>query len=262
MTQAIPVPAFRDNYIWLVEVSGKAQDRSDGARVAVVDPGDAEPVFRVLEERRLDPSAILITHHHYDHTGGVCELARRYSIPVYGPARSRIPGLDHPLRGGDRVALDGSLKLSVIEVPGHTLDHLAYIGDGILLCGDTLFAGGCGRLFEGTPAQMYDSLSRLAALPDDTRVYCAHEYTLANLEFAIRVEPSNDDLRRRLDETRRLREQNRPTVPSTIGIEKRTNPFLRCHLPAIASAAERFCDRDLKNALEVFSIIRYWKDTT
>lgn len=260
MNQAIPVPAFSDNYIWLLPASGNAGDGEADRHVAIVDPGDAKPVLRALDERGLAPIAILVTHHHFDHTGGLRELRTRLRVPVYGPANSRIPGLDHTLRDGDRITVGGALELDVIEVPGHTLDHIAYAGNGLLLCGDTLFAGGCGRLFEGTAEQMYDSLARLAALPDETRVYCAHEYTLANLEFAARVEPENDDLRRRLAETRQLRDDDRVTLPSTLGDERRTNPFLRCDIPTVAAAAERYSNRHLENPTEVFAAIRSWKD--
>lgn len=257
MIQAVPVAAFRDNYIWLLPVSART---GGGARVAVVDPGDGGPVLAALAGLDLEPAAVLITHHHADHTGGITALLRRYRIPVYGPAGSPVPGMDHPLRDGDTVRLDDT-ALRVLAVPGHTLDHIAYCADGALMCGDTLFAGGCGRLFEGTAAQMYESLKKISLLPDETLVYCAHEYTVANLEFACAVEPDNGALRGRLAAARRLRAEGRPTLPSTLAEERRTNPFLRCAEPAVVAAAERRHGGRLQKEHEVFAVIRGWKDT-
>lgn len=249
-----PVPAFKDNYIWLV-------GRSDSPYVAVVDPGDAAPVLEALARLSLVPLAILITHHHRDHVGGITELLGRYSIPVYGPARERIPSLSHPISEGDRVSLpEMGIEFDVLDVPGHTLGAIAYHGHGLLFCGDTLFTGGCGRLFEGTAAQMHASLAKIAALPADTRVYCGHEYTLANLRFAEIVEPSNIDLQTRMAETKRLRSQGLPTVPSTLDVELTTNPFLRSHIPSVAAAAEHFAARTLSGGVEVFATVRNWKD--
>jgi hydroxyacylglutathione hydrolase len=252
MLEPVPLPAYRDNYIWVVA----APDA-----LAIVDPGDAVPVIHYLEDRRIVPSAILITHHHYDHIDGLDGLLARYRVPVYGPASNRIPAVDRPVADGETVEVSPELHLTVLEVPGHTRDHIAYYGGGMLFCGDTLFAGGCGRVFDGNVRDLYRSLSRLAALPDETRIFCAHEYTLANLRFAQRVEPDNADLAQRIQECQRLREHGRPTLPSTIGVEKRTNPFLRCDLPAIRESAERFCDRRLTTPQEVFTAVRFWKDT-
>lgn len=252
MQEPIPLPAYRDNYIWVVPAPGA---------LAIVDPGDAGPVIDFLEDRGIVPSALLITHHHYDHIDGIDGLLARYPMPVYGPASGRIPAVDRPVADGDTVEVSPELHLRVLEVPGHTRDHIAYYGGGMLFCGDTLFAGGCGRVFDGNVRDLYRSLSRLAALPDETRIFCAHEYTLANLGFAERVEPGNTDLARRIEACREMRAHGRPTLPSTIGMEKRTNPFLRCDSPAIRESAERFCDRRLTTPEEVFTAVRFWKDT-
>lgn len=256
MLQAIPVRAFRDNYIWLLPLPGDVS----GNRVAIVDPGDATPVIARLEALGLEPAAILVTHHHYDHVQGIPSLLEYRNIPVYGPAASPARGIDHPVRDGDRVPLDG-LVLEVFAVPGHTLDHIAYYAPGILLCGDTLFAGGCGRLFEGDPEQMWASLQRIAQLPDETRFFCAHEYTVANLEFARAVEPGNGAIAARLDACRRLRARDEPTLPATLADERRTNPFLRWAEPDVIAAAERVADGERPTQPhEVFAAIRRWKD--
>jgi hydroxyacylglutathione hydrolase len=247
------VPAFDDNYIWFI------QDDA-GKHAAIVDPGDADPVIDYLEQHSITPVAILITHHHGDHTGGISELLARYEMPVYGPAHETIRQLSNPIEEGDTVDLD-FVQLQVLDVPGHTRGHVAYYTKGALFCGDTLFAGGCGRLFEGTPEQMWKSLSKFIALPDDTQVYCAHEYTEANLKFALVAEPGNDALKQRIAETRELRAKHLPTVPSSLELEKATNPFLRCMQPNIIHAAEGFAKRHLKKADEVFAVVRHWKDT-
>jgi hydroxyacylglutathione hydrolase len=251
MATVLHVAAFADNYIWLI--------RGTGRGVAVVDPGDAEPVLGALARERLEPRAILCTHHHGDHVGGVEQLTARYRVPVYGPARERIAAVTHPLAAGAVVRLDG-LEFAVLDVPGHTAGHIAYYGERMLFCGDTLFSAGCGRLFEGTAAQLHDSLARLATLPDDTAVYCAHEYTAANLRFALAAEPDNDAARERLAEVEALGAQGRPSLPSSIAIEKRINPFLRTQLPALRAAAERHSGRTLDTPLAVFTELRRWKD--
>ena len=262
MNFPLAVPAFTDNYIWLV-AAGHDRTDSDQADTAViiVDPGSADPVLACLEQHGLQPCAILITHHHYDHVDGIEPLCRHYPLPVYGPAGSTIPRLDHPLHDNDSITLENGLSLQVIASPGHTLDHLSYYHPGMLFCGDTLFAGGCGRLFEGSPDQMYRSLSRLASLPDATGIFCTHEYTLSNLEFAHHVEPENRDIITRLDEVRRLRAQDLITLPSTLAEERLTIPFLRCSEPTVMAAAGRFAQRPARDAADTFKIIRFWKDS-
>ncbi|TWC67496.1 hydroxyacylglutathione hydrolase [Herbaspirillum sp. SJZ099] len=259
----LAVPAFSDNYLWLIH---------NGRYAAAVDPGDAGPILAALKENGLTLAAILLTHHHADHVGGVVELAERArsaefpAIAVYGPARERakIAGMTQPLAEGDRVSLPHlPLELAVIEVPGHTLGHIAYhaAGAGLLFCGDTLFAGGCGRVFEGTPAQMVDSLARLANLPGDTRVYCAHEYTMSNLKFAAAVEPDNGRLADRIKEEQAKRDRGQPTVPSTIWLERKTNPFLRATQPTIVKSLQDAGRLQTFGEVESFAALREWKNT-
>ena len=257
----IPISAFSDNYIWLID-PGHAGHAADGnqAGAFIVDPGEAAPVMAGLQQFDLTPLGILITHHHYDHIGAIKPLLREFDIPVFGPARSSIPAISQALREGDTVDLGTGIRLQVMETPGHTDDHIVYHGGGVLFSGDTLFAGGCGRLTEGTASQLHASLQRIALLPDETRVYCAHEYTLANLRFAIQVEPDNQELQARLQRTVRLRQEERCTLPATLREEKLTNPFLRCHLPSVHAAAETYAGRPLPSPEAVFAIIRYWKD--
>ncbi len=246
------VPAGADNYIWLLR---------RGAAAAVVDPGEAPPVVDVLVARGLRLEAVLLTHHHADHVGGVADLVARYPAPVFGPAAERIPTVDRELFDGRVVSLPAlDLELRAVAVPGHTAGHLAYLGAGRALVGDTLFAGGCGRVFEGSPEQMHRSLSRLAALPADTAIYCAHEYTVSNLRFAREVEPVNPRLAARLSEALAVRAEGRPTLPSTLADELATNPFLRCGEAAVVAAAEARAGRRLRSAAEVFAAVRRWKD--
>lgn len=255
MLSIIPIPAFRDNYIWALRYGGCA---------AVVDPGDAQPVLQWLDANRVELSAILATHHHADHVGGVPALRARYDVPVYGPAHEQIPLRTHPLGEGDRIVVPGiEIGLSVFDIPGHTAGHIAYYAlppDPLLFCGDTLFAAGCGRLFEGTPAQMWSSLSKLAALDESTRVYCGHEYTLANLRFAVAVEPASADIRARTAHETQKRERGLPTLPSTIGAERATNPFLRAELPKVIEAAAAHASRPMKDVVDTFATLREWKN--
>lgn len=255
MMEVRRIHAFDDNYIWLIGCE-------NNPNVAIVDPGDADPVFAFLEQEQLNPVAILITHHHGDHTGGVQELVAKFDIPVYGPAHERIPALTHPVVENDTVKLGAcGLTFHVLDTPGHTRGHVCYVGHDALFCGDTLFTGGCGRLFEGSPEQMYASLEKLRALPDSTQVYCAHEYTQANLAFAVVAEPENPVIRARLEEVRQLRARHQDTVPASLGLEKETNPFLRSHVPALIAAAEHFAGHTLPSPSAVFATVRYWKDT-
>ncbi|TMX31926.1 hydroxyacylglutathione hydrolase [Vibrio sp. Hep-1b-8] len=244
------IPAFNDNYIWVIENSDR--------RCAVVDPGDATPVLTYLKEHELNLEAILITHHHNDHIGGVAELVRQFpNVDVVGPANEPVPTLTHAVDAGDQIELFDEIFF-VLGLEGHTSGHIGYVGDGKLFCGDVLFSAGCGRVFEGTMEQMHNSLNKLAALPEETEVYCAHEYTTSNLAFALAVEPDNSQLQQYRDEVNRLRAQNKPTLPTTIRREKWINPFLRTDQPSvIRSVSNRTSQTD---PLAIFTALREWKN--
>ncbi len=254
MLQIRPLTAFSDNYLWLLS---NAPDT-----VAVVDPGDATPVLAALASASLTLTAILITHHHQDHTGGIDALVDVFpDVRIYGPDDRRITHLTDRVREGDSLTPAGlHTTLRVLDVPGHTATHVAYLGADCLFCGDTLFGGGCGRVFDGSFEQLADSLQRLAALPGDTRCYCAHEYTLANLGFAQWVEPDNAALLARLQADQERRKAGQPTVPSRLDLELATNPFLRTGMPQVKAAAERFAGHPLGSHAEVFTALRRWKD--
>ncbi len=251
----VPLPAFSDNYIWLLH---------NGEDALVVDPGDAAPVQAALQAQQLTLRAIVLTHHHGDHTGGVAQLRQASGCRVLGPAREPLPEPVERVHAGQPVHLLG-LPWQVLEVPGHTAGHIAWYSpalgsDGAVFCGDTLFSGGCGRLFEGTAAQMHASLQQLAALPAKTAVFCAHEYTLSNLRFALAVEPDNVALQQYQHRCQQQRDRGQPTLPSTIGQELAINPFLRCTQPAVQRSAHAFDPATAPTAAAVFATLRAWKN--
>ena len=254
------INAFNDNYIWVL---GCQQSKA----VALVDPGDAKVCIDYLIKHKLFLSAILITHHHKDHVGGIKDLLEfsqknNWQVTVYGPANENIVGIDVKLQENDELYLNElPCKLTILDLPGHTKGHIAYYDTKRLFCGDTLFSGGCGRLFEGSPRQMHQSLSKLTQLPSDMLVYCAHEYTQANLAFAAAVEPENAQLNNYINTVKHKRANKQATIPSTIGLEQQINPFLRCHTPDVKLAAQNFSKQIAANEVEVFAAIRSWKDT-
>ncbi|ABP34238.1 hydroxyacylglutathione hydrolase [Polynucleobacter asymbioticus] len=262
LLQVWPIPAFDDNYIWCIH---------NGKSALVVDPGDAVPVLEYLKQSGLRLTGILITHHHADHTGGILALldALGKDIPVIGPAGSNIPGRTQIAKADDKIEITSPrISLQVYEVPGHTLSHIAYFAnmqanvvEPMLFCGDTLFASGCGRLFEGTPTQMTQSLAKFASLPKNTLVYCTHEYTLSNIRFALAVEPNNVNLISWDEQARALRDQGLPTLPTTVGQELQVNPFMRCDQAEVIAAAKEISNHaDLSTPAHVLAVIRAWKD--
>lgn len=259
MSHPTALPLYQDNYIWLLP--------SGASNVIIIDPGDERPVIDYLKQTGLTPVAIFTTHQCYDHVDGIRPLLKHYSIPVYGPATERIPAMSHPVKQDDLITIDGCHPFQVIDVPGHTAGHIAYYqtgSPGRLFCGDTLFAGGCGRLHSGLYDEMFNSLQRLAALPDETLIYCAHEYTEANLRFALHLDPDNNELQKRMTQTTALRTQGKITLPSTLAVEKNTNPFLRCHTAPIIKAAQHYAAQTRQpsgsDAATVFRLIRHWKN--
>lgn len=267
MINITPVPALSDNYVWIVQ-------RDSLPQVVIIDPTVAAPVLDVIQAQQLEPVAILITHQHYDHTGGVADILEQYPYlsvigPAIAPSKKALP-IDLPIPRlitftvgeGDVVYIPGTdFKFEVIAIPGHTLDHLAYLIEDVAFVGDTLFAAGCGRLFSGTPQMMNDSLQRLARLPEDTRLYCAHEYTLDNLGFAKWVEPENPDVLQRDEVVMQQQENGEVTLPTTVALERATNPFIRVHNEVVNQAAQSFAGKPLQQDWEIFAALREWKDT-
>lgn len=267
MINITPIPAFSDNYIWMLH-------RDDDKQVVLVDPGDERKIVKYLQDKQLQPIAILITHQHYDHTGGVAKLVEQFpNVKIYcqdtivskTPLSIDLPisnYITHPVTDGDEFSIEElDISFKVITIPGHTLDHVAYYGEGVLFCGDTIFGCGCGRLFSGTAEQMSESMKRISKLPAETKIYCAHEYTLDNIGFAKWVEPNNQDIQQRDDVELEKQENGIPTMPSTLEIELKTNPFMRFQIPQVKQAAEKFAGKTLNTDAEVFAAIRYWKDS-
>ncbi|MGY8869280.1 MAG: hydroxyacylglutathione hydrolase [Pseudomonadales bacterium] len=255
MFTVLPLPAFDDNYIWMLT-------STDYSGMVVVDPGDADVVIKAVNDTNTPLIAILLTHHHGDHTGGVKQLVELYSVPVYGPHNSPFKGISHPLKDSEQITLLGE-TMTVKEVPGHTLDHICYFKSTEtpqLFCGDTLFLAGCGRLFEGTAEQMLKNMDYFKTLPLETSIYCTHEYSLANLAFASAVEPHNLDISATINRCKQLREQNIPTLPSSISQELMINPFMRSQEETVKEAAQSYIKSNINNELEAFTAIREWKN--
>lgn len=253
------IKAFSDNYIWAIS-------SNSGEKMALVDPGDAKVCIDFIEQHQMQLSSILITHHHADHVGGISKLvdyckSKQWPLTIYGPESENIPHCDVALNESRTVKLaDLGFEFVIIDLPGHTSGHIAYLSQDNLFCGDTLFSGGCGRLFEGTPEQMLLSLEKLSALPERTHVYCAHEYTQANLNFALTVEPSNSELVLYYNQVLQQREKGIATIPTSIMLEKKINPFLRCDQPSLMTSAAEFSGNKVNDKLKAFTVIRAWKD--
>jgi hydroxyacylglutathione hydrolase len=255
MNNIVAIPAFKDNYIWAVH-------SLDGKQIVIVDPGMSQPVLEYLHTENLTLHGILITHHHYDHSGGVLDLLKQFpQAKVYGPHNEIVTGVTNAMREKDSISFaDFDLHLNVIDIPGHTLGHIAFFNESVLFCGDTLFSCGCGRVFEGTPAQMYNSLEKIKKTGKNTQVYCGHEYTLANIAFAEHVEPNNMALKKRRDEAKQLRQQNLPSLPVTLACEFETNPFLRCEEQTVIDAVEKHYKVKMLDPIMVFAHLREWKN--
>lgn len=247
------VPAFKDNYLWLII--------NDKSEALVIDPGDDEPVLQILKENDLILTGILVTHKHNDHIGGIESLLRYFSVPVFGNKIENIPTVTNFIAEGDIIDIANFPPIKVMDVPGHTLGHVAYLMEDHLFCGDTLFGSGCGRLFEGTFDQLFSSLQKIKSLPNRTKIYCAHEYTLKNLEFAALVEPDNSLITERIANTAQLLEQGHPSLPSTLQLEKATNPFLRCYQETIKKSVEHFSGKSFgHDEANVFNYLRQWRN--
>lgn len=252
------INAFNDNYIWIITASITTD-------CYLVDPGDAGVCINYIEQHQLTLRGILITHHHRDHTGGIEELKnycvqQHWPLTVFGPESKKIAAIDSPLNDGDAITLFDHIQLTVMAVPGHTLDHIAFYGNNTLFCGDTLFSGGCGRLFEGTPKQMLLSLNKFKRLPTTTKIYCAHEYTQANLTFALAVEPKNSEIITYQRHVMNTREQNLATIPTNLATELAINPFLRSDSDEIKLTLQQLTNQQLTSELEVFTATRHYKD--
>ena len=258
MLQVHTIPAFEDNYFWLI------QPDAQSPCCYIIDPGSAQVVHDYLKQHKLQLMGVLLTHHHHDHIDGAAELRDKYQCPIYGPRSARIPQVTRHLGEGDELPL-GNLTAKILELPGHTLDHIAYLIETFehqshLFSGDTLFGAGCGRLFDGTARLLYAALQRIAMLPDDTLVYGGHEYTLANIHFALTIEPDNAELQARQFIETEKRQQGVAALPTRLGIEKLTNPFLRCHLKSVRYSVEKISDKTFANDEEIFAGLRLIKD--
>lgn len=254
MLKVHTVPAFRDNYIWLIQAE-------NSNKVIIVDPGDALAVLDFTQQHNLIPAAIFITHHHVDHISGVKSLREHFDVPVYGPRAECIFWVTHSIDSPSIINLgNGFPEFSVIDTPGHTAGHISFYIKHQLFCGDTLFAGGCGRLLGGSAEQLFASLQQLKQLPEETLIYCTHEYTQSNLKFALKVEPENTALKTRINKVNEIRLAQHPSLPSRLGEELATNPFLRTNHPSIKKAAEQYSGRLLEDKLAVFTALRSWKD--